>query len=77
MSAALNPIVGAGRIVRFLIGIASKIPSLSVQFADVNGAVGAILLDAGRPYSVMAFEVSADGRIANLYIVSNPDKLPR
>jgi hypothetical protein len=42
----------------------------------VNGVVGAILLDAGRPYSVMAFDVTAEGRIANLYIVSNPDKLP-
>ena len=76
VSAALNPIVGADRVVRFLIGIAPKIPALSVQFADVNGMVGAILLDAGRPYSVMAFDVTAEGRIANLYIVSNPDKLP-
>jgi RNA polymerase sigma-70 factor (ECF subfamily) len=77
VSAALNPIFGAARVVRFLIGIAPKIPALSVQFADVNGMVGVILLDAGRPYSVMAFDVTAEGRIANLYVVSNPDKLPR
>jgi len=64
-------------VVRFLIGIAPKIPALSVQFADVNGMVGIILLDAGRPYSVVAFDMTDEGRIANLYVVSNPDKLPR
>jgi RNA polymerase sigma-70 factor (ECF subfamily) len=77
VSAALNPIAGADRIVRFLIGISRKIPSLSVQFADVNGGVGAILLEAGKPYSVIALDVTPEGRITNLYVVSNPDKLPR
>jgi len=77
VSAALNPIVGADRVVRFLIGIARKVPALRVEFADVNGRVGAVLLDSGRPYSVMTFDLTGEGRIANLYIVSNPDKLPR
>jgi len=77
VSAALNPIVGADRVARFLLGVGRKIPALSVEFAGVNGGVGAILMDAGRPYCVMAFDVSADGRIANLYLVTNPDKLPR
>jgi RNA polymerase sigma-70 factor (ECF subfamily) len=77
VSAALNPIVGADRVVRFLIGIGRKIPALSVEFADVNGGVGAILLEAGRPYGVMALDVTTEGLIASLYVVSNPDKLPR
>ncbi len=77
VSAALNPIFGASRVVRFLIGIGRRMPALSVQFADVNGAVGAILLEAGRPNSVITCDVTAEGRIANLYVVSNPDKLPR
>jgi RNA polymerase sigma-70 factor, ECF subfamily len=77
VSAALNPIVGADRVSRFLIGVGRKIPALGVEFAEVNGGIGAVLLDAGRVYSVVAFDVAAEGLIANLYIVSNPDKLPR
>ena len=75
--AALNPIVGADRVVRFLIGIGRKRPALSAQFAEVNGQAGALLLDAGRAFSVMTFDVTAAGRIANLYLIVNPDKLPR
>jgi RNA polymerase sigma-70 factor (ECF subfamily) len=75
--AALNPIFGADRVVRFLIGIGRKMPALTVEFAEVNGAAGAILLNAGTPYGVIALDVTAEGRIANLYLVSNPDKLPR
>jgi RNA polymerase sigma-70 factor (ECF subfamily) len=77
VSAALNPIIGADRVVRFLIGIGRKLPALTVELAEVNGGVGAILLDAGRPYSVMALDVTAEGLIANLYFVMNPDKLPQ
>jgi RNA polymerase sigma-70 factor, ECF subfamily len=76
-SAALNPIVGSDRVVRFLIGIARKIPALTVEIADVNGGVGAVLLNAGRPYSVIALDVTATSLIANLYFVTNPDKLPQ
>jgi hypothetical protein len=76
-SAALNPIFGADRVVRFLIGISRKMPALSIEFAEVNGGVGALLRDAGRPYSVVALDVTAEGFIANLYLVTNPDKLPR
>ena len=77
VSAALNPIVGADRVVRFLIGIGRKIPALNVEYADVNGGAGAILLEGGRPYGVMALDVSAEGLITSLYVISNPDKLPR
>jgi RNA polymerase sigma-70 factor (ECF subfamily) len=76
VSAALNPIAGADRVVRFLIGLRSKLPTLSVEFAEVNGEFGAILLDGVKPYSVMTLDLNSDGRIAQLYFVLNPDKLP-
>jgi RNA polymerase sigma-70 factor (ECF subfamily) len=76
VSAALNPIVGADRVVRFLIGIGRKLPTLDVEFAEVNGEFGAILLDGGKPYSVMTLDLNREGRIAKLYFVLNPDKLP-
>lgn len=77
VTAALNPIAGAERVVRFLIGIARRTPALSVEFADVNGNAGVILLDGGRPYGVMTFDITDAGQITNLYIVTNPDKLPQ
>jgi RNA polymerase sigma-70 factor (ECF subfamily) len=77
VSAALNPIFGADRVVRFLIGISGKLPVVTVQLAEVNGGIGAVLLDAGKPFLVMALDLTADGRIGSLYFVSNPDKLPR
>jgi len=76
VSAALNPIFGADRVARFLIGIGKKLPAVTVQLADVNAGIGAVLLDAGRPFSVMALDLTPDGRIGSLYFVSNPDKLP-
>jgi len=77
VSAALNPIFGADRVARFLIGVGKKLPAVTVQLADINGGIGAVLLDAGRPFSVMALDLTPDGRIGSLYFVSNPDKLPR
>jgi RNA polymerase sigma-70 factor (ECF subfamily) len=77
VSAALNPIFGADRVVRFLIGISGKLPAVTVQFAEVNGGIGAVLLDAGKPFIVMALDLTPEGRIGSLYFVSNPDKLPR
>ena len=77
VSAALNPIFGADRIIRFLMGVARKIPGLRVELAHVNGGVGAVLLlDSGRPYGVVTLDLAEDGSITNVYIVTNPDKLP-
>jgi RNA polymerase sigma-70 factor (ECF subfamily) len=78
VNAALNPITGADRVVRFLAGVMRKVPAVTVEFAEVNGGPGAVLFfAAGRPFSVMSLDVTEDGRIANLYFVTNPDKLPR
>ncbi|HKF02534.1 MAG TPA: hypothetical protein VKB49_09475, partial [Candidatus Sulfotelmatobacter sp.] len=77
VAAALNPILGADRVVRFLAGVMGKIPAVTVEFAEVNGGPGAVLFAAGRPFSVMSLDITEDGQIANLYFVTNPDKLPR
>jgi len=44
------------------------------QPAIVNGAAGAVVRVAGRPFSVVAFTVSK-GRIVEIDIVVDPDKL--
>jgi RNA polymerase sigma-70 factor (ECF subfamily) len=75
--AALNPIVGADKISRFMKGIAEK----TEQFAGyafrpmrVNGLPGFVVEDRGGGRYTLAVD-GEDGRICGIYIVLNPDKL--
>lgn len=45
--------------------------------SDINGGRGAILLDQGRPVATLSFGYDAEGRIADIFITRNPDKLGR
>ncbi|HZR62410.1 MAG TPA: sigma-70 family RNA polymerase sigma factor [Xanthobacteraceae bacterium] len=76
-AAALNPIRGADKIVRFFEGIARKNPSLAgvaARHAIVNGMAGLVLHEDDGTVDTMAFE-HRDGRIVAIYVVRNPDKL--
>ena len=75
--AALNPIYGRDKIVRFLIGVTGKRggppdPS-TVRRAWINGMPG-FVLHSRDGLETLVIEV-ADGAIAALYVVRNPDKL--
>jgi len=75
--AALNPIYGADKIVRFLAGIARKnpaLPAIQVRAATINGLAGFVLREQDGSIDTMAFE-HRDGRIVAIYITRNPDKL--
>ncbi|MCU1329494.1 MAG: polymerase, sigma-24 subunit, subfamily [Bryobacterales bacterium] len=69
----LNPIYGADRIARFLMGINGK-HALITHPALVNSAPGTLTWLDGHLHGVTAVEVR-DGLIRALYYVSNPDKL--
>jgi RNA polymerase sigma-70 factor (ECF subfamily) len=71
--AALEPVVGAGNVARFLSN-AGLIGAL--QPAQVNGSPALILRLDGSVNTVMAVRVE-DGLIAGLYAVRNPEKLSR
>jgi RNA polymerase sigma-70 factor (ECF subfamily) len=75
--AALNPIRGRDKIVRFFTALARKgslRPIVSLRAAPVNGLPGLIAVEAdGAPFT-LALD-ARDGAIAAIYIVSNPDKL--
>jgi RNA polymerase sigma-70 factor (ECF subfamily) len=45
--------------------------------ALVDGAVGVVFAPGGRPQIVLAFTVSADGRVAAIDVVADPDRLCR
>lgn len=74
--AALNPIFGRLKILRFFLGIARKwgAPDPSqFQAVLINGMPG-FLVHGPEGLETMAFEI-VDGRVTTIYAVRNPDKL--
>ncbi len=77
VAAALRPIRTASHVARFLVGLSRKTPpGFRVVPAAVNGAPGYVVTRAGVPENVIALHVEA-GRIREVYVVRNPDKLRR
>ena len=77
VAAALAPIRGAAKIARFFLGIMKKAPpGLEVRKVRVNGQPGLMALIDGQIYLVLTLDID-DGRIANCFVVRNPDKLGR
>jgi RNA polymerase sigma-70 factor (ECF subfamily) len=73
--AALNPIYGADRVARFLVGIAQKgATGLTRVFSEVNGQPAFIGFLDGKLRTVLVLDIEQD-KIRNIYIVVNPDKL--
>jgi RNA polymerase sigma-70 factor (ECF subfamily) len=76
VTAARRVIRGAGRVARFLAGIVRKAAlDLHLAPATVNGRPGRLLLRAETVVAALSIEFDAAGRIAQVFIVRNPDKL--
>jgi len=75
-TAVPNPIYGAERVARFFLGAREKlIPKEVVRcLAEINGQPAVVAYHQGRAFGVLAMD-AAEGRIRNIYIVRNPDKL--
>jgi RNA polymerase sigma-70 factor (TIGR02957 family) len=75
--AAMRPVVGAGKVVRFAMGGLGKVQGLiTCGPGVVNGSPALIVRLDGELDGVMAIRVE-DTRIAGLYYVRNPQKLTR
>ena len=74
--AAVNPIHGVAKLVRFIDGLARKLglERLSQMPAVVNGEPGVLALQNGEADTLMAFEFR-NNRISAIYGIRNPDKL--
>ena len=75
--AALNPIYGADKILRFLAGIARKnpaLPDIEARPAAINGLAGFVMREADGAIFTLAIE-HRDGRITAIYVTRNPEKL--
>ncbi len=75
--AARRPIEGADKVARFLLGVAAKgfaTPGLEGRLTDVNGSPGYVAWVDGVPFLALS-PVVDDGRIAQVLVVVNPEKL--
>ena len=75
--AALNPISGSERILRFFAGVARKNPALATiaaRPAVINGLAGFVMRESDGSINTMAVEHS-DGCIVAIYLIRNPEKL--
>lgn len=69
-------IFGPDKISRFLVGVQTRFTpeNLEARLASVNGRLGVLMYEGGRPYTVFSVETD-NGRIAAIYSMRNPDKL--
>jgi RNA polymerase sigma-70 factor (ECF subfamily) len=78
LTAALKPIYGKDAVIRFLLSIIAKvqehIPGFHTEIILTNGMPSSISYSGNIPISLTSFEYD-DGKIRNIYVQSNPEKL--
>jgi len=72
--AALRPIVGAEKVTRWFQGVRAKAGEVSFEWGTANGAPATFLYADGELDSLASVTVR-DGKVTEIYIVRNPDKL--
>ena len=72
--AALRPVVGADNVARFILGVMRKGPDLTIDEELVNGELGFVVRAGDQVVGTVSLGV-ADGRIHDIWMVMNPDKL--
>jgi RNA polymerase sigma-70 factor, ECF subfamily len=70
-----TPLMGSEPVAAFVLAIAAARQHMRHQVRTVNGRPGLVTTEHGRTVAVMGFEV-AEGRITEIDLVMNPDKLP-
>jgi RNA polymerase sigma-70 factor (ECF subfamily) len=79
VAAALNPIYGADKIARFIVGLGRKFyeaATLETALTEINGQLALILRDGEEMLGIIAIETDGQ-RITTLYGLRNPEKLKR
>ena len=73
--AARNPVYGPQKVARFLLGVMIKVPpAYTARFAGINGQPGLLVYVDGQPFTSLVLDMRG-GRLANIFLVSNPEKL--
>ncbi|MFE1338625.1 RNA polymerase sigma-70 factor [Streptomyces sp. NPDC058733] len=76
VTAARRPVHGADHVARWILGVLAKPQTRGVvaERALINGELGLLMTLGGTPVAALTYDVS-DGRIQNLRLQVNPDKL--
>ena len=74
VSAARNPVHGADRVARFLLGALRNRPGVEILEQDTGDGLGFAMWEEGRIVGVVTLDVLA-GLIVNVRMVLNPEKL--
>ncbi|WP_028934954.1 RNA polymerase sigma-70 factor [Pseudonocardia spinosispora] len=78
---AMRPVLGAERVAAWFAGVAARPyqgvePSdMSVELVELNATPGIVFTGGGRVIATLTLDLDADGRIAAIHNVANPDKL--
>ena len=75
--AALKPIYGVDKVVRFIFGIVAKLratPNVSISVSEINGQLGIVTYVDNQATATLTFTYAGD-RISAIQTVVNPDKL--
>jgi RNA polymerase sigma-70 factor (TIGR02957 family) len=78
---AMRPIIGAVNVARWIAGNVKRpyegveIGEMTAELVDINGGPGIVMSGAGRIIATITVDLDADGRIATVHNVANPDKL--
>ena len=78
-AAALKPIYGADKVMRFTSGVMRKFgpaEGFALEATEINGAPGFLLRTAAGLHSALTMEFDGE-TISAIYLVRNPDKLTR
>ncbi|MER7606678.1 RNA polymerase sigma factor SigJ [Nocardioides sp. NPDC127503] len=76
VSAARNPIAGPEKVARFLLGVLTKRPDWAIRTEATADGLGFTFVEDGAHRGVANLRV-AGGRVTDVWIVLNPDKLAR
>ncbi|HJQ06669.1 MAG TPA: RNA polymerase sigma factor SigJ [Nocardioides sp.] len=74
--AARNPIVGASKVARFLLGVIEKQATWRLGLTETGDGLAVAFLDGERVAGVVNVRVE-DARVRDVWIVLNPEKLTR
>jgi len=73
--AARNPIFGADKVARFMVGVMNKTPEhYSVEFVNLNGQPGMVAYLDGQAFTTLTLDFR-EGKLQHIYLVANPAKL--
>jgi len=73
-----NPICGPMNVARAILGSMQRLvpPDVRRRVALVNGEPGIVVWRGAQPFAVLTLHAE-HGRIGNIYVITNPDKLVR